>query len=126
MDVKMFEVRDRGTTIPVMAIALIARDEAEQWLLERAGYGTDQILLDARGNPRYIVFASLQGEEVTAECDPHNWTTRSRTIPLAHQHAVQNWDALKSGDVIDVQYLLRETLAPKESERFKERFKYPI
>lgn len=43
MDIKLLEIRDRGTFMPTMAIRLRSRDEAELFLLRRAGYGEEQI-----------------------------------------------------------------------------------
>ena len=35
---KMFEVRDRGTYIPVAAVKLVTDDISEEYMLRRAGY----------------------------------------------------------------------------------------
>ena len=35
----------------------------------------------------------------------------------AHEHIILNWDQLKDGDVIDVEFILGETKVKKDSER---------
>ena len=116
MESKVFEVRDSGTTMPVLAVKLDSADLVERWLLERAGYALDQA---ARGNPPYILFAPIEpgsGSYGHFECDPYEWV-RSRTLSNAHKHALDHWDELRSGAVIDVEYLLGKRSTPKVSER---------
>ncbi len=113
MEVKTLEIRDAGTFIPVMAINLDPRDEAERWLFARAGYGPDG---DAQS--QYVVVVKL----ATLECQhgPYGWyDTSPRTMLLAHQHIVENWQFLTNGDVIDVEYILGETTIRKVSERLE-------
>lgn len=108
MEIKLFEIRDAATTIPAMATRLSARSEAERWLLSKAGYGVDP------GDQHYVLFMRL------ADCesyyDPYSWHG-SRTMHLAHVHVLEQWDKLKSGDVVDVQFVLGETKEPKLSEQ---------
>jgi hypothetical protein len=40
-----------------------------------------------------------------------------RTWAVAHNHIIENWNAIKDGDVIDVQFILGETKEKKRSER---------
>jgi hypothetical protein len=59
---------------------------------------------------------------IDAQCrscayDPYDWPRDPRTKPNAHQYIADHWSTLKDGDVIDVEYLLGETLRPKPSER---------
>jgi len=120
MEVKLFEVRDQATLIPAMGIALIASAtrSADQWLLERAGYAREQIWpAMPEGYERYVIFIRLGGDAIEAQHDPYAWSTHARTIPVAHRHVVENWDALESGDVIDVEYLMGKRPEPKRSER---------
>lgn len=124
MVVKLFEVRDRATFIPVMAVQLTVANQLransteqadrERYLLRRAGYGLEQIEEQDNSEP-YIILTRLSGDDIAAHYDPHTWT--SRTMRAAHMHAIQRWDDLKSGDVLDVEYLLGETRAPKVSEQ---------
>lgn len=113
MEVKLFEVRDRATFMPVMAVKLATRDEREAYLLGRAGYAREAVEGTADVEP-YVILVTLVAVE--AEYDPFQWSTRARTLPAAHQHIIAHWDELKSGDVVDVEYVLGETQAPKVSE----------
>lgn len=110
MEIKLFEVRDRGTCIPVMAIQPSVQDphSNEEWLLERAGYG--------KPFERYIILIHLLGSSGKWTCDPHEWD-RSRTMTVSHEYIRKYWEDLSTGDVIDVEYILEETSAPKESDR---------
>ena len=116
MNIKLFEVRDSMTMIPVMAINTntlrMAAEEKEHWLMMRAGYGANDLIMMCRaldGNFRYNSF----------EHDPSGTT---RTMKVAHEHIQNNWDHLNSGDVIDVEFILGETTEPKESERLTSPF----
>lgn len=120
MEVKLFEIRDAATFMPVMATRLIVNEtghmgEVELWLLRRAGYNETQVLVSA-AEP-YIILCKLDGVE--AEYDPFAWSNR-RTLGSAHRHIIDLWDELKSGDLIDIEYILGETQKPKESERITE------
>jgi len=116
METKLFEVRDSGTLMPVLAVKLDSADLVERWLLERAGYAFEHAAL---GNPPYILFAPIEpggGSYGHFECDPYEWV-RSRTLSNAHKHAVDHWDELATGAVIDVEFLLGKRSSPKASER---------
>jgi len=110
LDTKIFEVRDEGTHITLVAICMqphrIRMNKAEIYCLRRAGYGWDL---------RLILCTDAHGS-VKAECDPYNWSRAGRSIPHAHSYIQENWDKLQSGDVIDVQFILNETETAKESE----------
>jgi len=41
----------------------------------------------------------------------------ARTMLEAHRHVAAHWNELQSGDVVDVEFILGETAAPKVSER---------
>lgn len=117
--VKLFEIRDSATFMPVMAVRLsVANGEVGQAdlrefrLLRRAGYSAEQIEQDSHQEP-YVILCKLDGVE--AQYDPYAWS-RSRTLPVAHGHIIAHWDELESGSVIDVQYLLGESTEPKKSE----------
>jgi hypothetical protein len=106
METKVFEVRDRATFIPVIAIKVKADNLNQQWLLRKAGYDpsiTPILLVDPRGHGR-------------AECDPYDWGNRTWTV--AHDYIESNYDILKDGAVIDVEHILGETTKKKRSERF--------
>ena len=76
------------------------------------------------GNPRVAHKAVVDlrsivvkmNDSMGANYDPYNWTKCGRTMNVAHRHIEANWDKLASGDVVDVEFILGETSAPKESE----------
>jgi len=109
MITKLLEVRDEGTFIPVMGTLMEAESDAppgESYLLRRAGYAVGQNL---------VLVVKLYGNGERADCSPESW--RSRTMMVAHQYIATNWDTLRSGDVVDVEFILGLTAEPKESER---------
>ena len=100
MQTKLLEIRDRHTFIPVMATAFCGEDHP---LLRHAGYD--------RGLPHVIVIKLAGGVE-EAHDSAFGWSNR-RTMTTAHLHIEREWDTLKDGDVIDVQFLLGETTVKK-------------
>lgn len=109
MTVKLFEIRDRGTFIPVMAVRLESPDERTRWLLASSGYGTQP-----EDHRRYVLLFNLVGNQ--AHYDPYDWGP-ARTLRDAHRHILDHFEELEPGQVIDVEYLLGETPAPKISEQ---------
>lgn len=106
MEIKAFEVRDRATFIPVLAIKVKGDNPNQTYLLGRAGYHapvTPILLVDPRGRGR-------------AEFDAYDW--KDRTWTVAHNFIETNYDTLEDGDVIDVEFILGETTKKKRSERF--------
>lgn len=105
METKMFEVRDWATFIPVLCIAMQSDDQKERWLLARLGYDKDTRLIllvwEGRGLASY---------------DRNKWN--DRTMTLAHGWITDHWNELKSGDVVDVEFILGETETIKESEQY--------
>jgi hypothetical protein len=110
---KTFELRDRGTFIPVIAVKLVPVTEADRYLLARAGYGTTP-----ERQSEYIFLCRISGGEGKGACGPYEWGTLARTLPQAHQYIIDNFDGLCTGDVVDVEFILGETKAPKQSERY--------
>lgn len=109
----MFELRDRGTLMPVLAIrpwGAAVPTERERALWARAGYGDSHQSLSS-----YVILIPIEDLERGAQCDPYGWRG-ARTLPTAHLHIANNWSDLVDGAVIDVQYLLGETDAPKVTE----------
>jgi len=47
--------------------------------------------------------------------DPYGW--KGRTMPVAHNYIIENWEEIRDGDVIDVEFILGETTVKKVSER---------
>jgi hypothetical protein len=114
MKVKVLEIRDKATFIPVMGINIRPENEDQKYLLGRAGYG---VTADAQGG--YIILVKMTGDIVTANHDPFSWGSPTiRTMQIAHKHIIDNWDSLSDGDVIDVEYILYETKECKVSERY--------
>lgn len=108
MEVKTFEVRDAGTFIPCIAIRLNPATEKDRYLIGRAGYGQS-----AEDQREYVIFGRLQAES-EFQHDPFAWG--HRTMKNAHEQVKLQFDVLESGAVVDVQYWLGETSAPKKSE----------
>jgi hypothetical protein len=104
MQTKLLEIRDRGTFIPVMATEFKG---SESGLLRVAGYAADEF---------YVIVTKLAGGEVSAAYDPHDWPGHSRTMMEAHKFIRQHFAALAEGQVIDVEFILGETKAPKRSD----------
>lgn len=121
MKVKAFEIRDKGTFIPAIAIEMrppppaglppvhceIA--EKERYLLRRAGFDFEcpsvvLLKMECKGGPR------------EASYDKYSWGP-ARTMTVAHDYIEAHWNELKSGDVICVEHILGERPAPKVSER---------
>lgn len=102
MTTKFIEIRDRATTIPALAFDISKQDDPLAW---RAGFGDHPCI--------YLLMLSSE----KAAYDPYSsvWGG-ARTMPIAHQWLAEHWAEVKSGDVVDVQFILGETSAPKASE----------
>jgi hypothetical protein len=116
MNVKLLELRDRNTFIPIMCIDLNpsigeapvvpTRVSAARYLLRRSGYPCDgrpmigMTRLDAAGQPFWA--------------DPYGWG--DRTYQVAHVWIAEHWTELADGDVVDVEHILGETPERKLSE----------
>lgn len=101
---KVFEVRDRGTFIPVLAVETVDWNDflsQQAWLMRRAAY------------THHILLTHLTSRKT--EYDPDVWD--NRTMKTAHQYIIENWGSLKGGEVIDVRFILKEVDKPCESER---------
>lgn len=112
MYLKLFEVRDRMTCIPCFAFltapgTIHPNNAAEEFLLARAGFDPDL---------GYVIFGSLE-EPRRSHYDPYDWPMSPRTMRQAHIYITNNWHALESGDVVDVEFVLGETQQPKTTER---------
>ena len=120
MIVKAIEIRDRGTFIPALAVKMmptyrsqvetITEYDSESYLLRRAGFSFV--------NPCVILCRmEASGVDRNATYDPFAWGEGTRTYQVAHQYIIEHFDELKSGAVVDVEFILGETKEPKESER---------
>ncbi len=113
MIAKTFELRDAGTFIPALAIALSPGCEEDRYLIARAGFGRDP---ESQG--KHVILTRLTGG--SAEYDIYNWGGAGRTMQYAHKYIIENFDRLESGQVIDVEFILGMTDKPKSSEALSE------
>jgi len=107
---KTFEIRDRGTFIPILAIKMEPGCERDRVLFERAGYSSFP-----KTQAEYILVIQIDGGRGAASSDPYSWEY-GRTMTIAHQAIIDGFDAFKPGEVIDVEYILGETQEKKVAE----------
>lgn len=107
IEAKVLEIRDEGTFIPALAVDINPSTEQQRYLMRRVGYPCD-------GVPN-VILTHLTADGGEAWNDPHGW--RGRTYSIAHTYIIDHWHELADGDVVDVQFILGETAAPKRSER---------
>lgn len=105
MKTKIFEIRDRATFIPVLCTKLKSYDQREASLLGAAGYSAESnfVMVTELENPKNTQYSCYYGRN-------------DRTFTVAHQHIEENFDSLKTGDVIDVEFILGETTKRKEPQ----------
>lgn len=108
MEVKMLEIRDRMTYIPVVAIKMKSYDIVESYHLMRTGYGQE-----------FPLILIMRLCDRICEYSAYDWPVHSRTMREAHLYVNEHFDELASGAVVDVEYILGETASPKESERWQ-------
>lgn len=101
MIIKMLELRDRMTLVPILAIKIDGNDGP---LARHAGYGRDRPC---------ILVAPLRGGRLCF--DPYEYGV-DRTFKVAHFWLIDNFDDVNDGDVVDVEFILGEVLAPKRPE----------
>ncbi len=111
MTAKLFEIRDEGTLIPVMAVRLKPGDEAERWLLARCGYGPL-----GESQSKYVLVVQIDAGYGNATSDRFKWGDR-RTMLHAHTYIKEHFDELESGAVVDVEFILGESDEPKQPQR---------
>lgn len=109
MQTKVFELRDVGTFLVVLAIRLESKSEQERYLLSRAGFGKT-----AGDQSQYIYLLRVTGGMSRATYDAFEWA--DRTYQTAHEFIETHFDDLESGSVVDVEFILGETDKPKKSE----------
>ena len=110
MIIKMFEVRDEGTCIVVLAYRMEPENTAQQKLLERCGYGS--LVVD---QGQYVWLQRIDGGEGKGTSDVFKWGN-SRTMHEAHIYIKKNFDSMKDGEVVDVQFINGETKVKKVAE----------
>lgn len=108
IETKLFELRDRATFIPAFAFRCRSSEAIEQWLLRKAGYSSLKLPC--------VILGNLSCPSACA-CVPYGHRGDTRTYPVAHEYIEKHWDELKSGDVIDVEFILGETIEKKVSEQ---------
>jgi len=106
MKTKLFEIRDSMTFIPALAIKVEADSMDDFYLLNRAGFDR---------NDNYVILFHLERDDKNGSYDPFSWDDRTMTV--AHQYIIENFDELKANDVIDIEFILGESISKKESER---------
>lgn len=109
MQVKAFELRDRATFVPAVAILLAPSNEAEHYLLRRSGFPCD-----SPGQRPMILLGGLEGGPF--HYDKYDWHGNGTRL-TAHEYIEQHWDELESGQVICTEFIRGERTEPKESER---------
>jgi hypothetical protein len=112
MNGKILEIRDSATFIPVVAFAIRTNNESEKYLLRRVGYPD---------NVDVIVVFRLDTHE--SRVYPYDWGG-SRTMTVAHDYIVRNWEKVRAGDVVDVEYILGLSPQPKKPERLEYGMRY--
>lgn len=127
MKVKLLELRDEGTFIPLLCVDMnydrecpggISEEETraaldaanvQGYYLRRCGYPCD-------GRPN-IAITHLDASGGKCLNDPYSWG--GRTYPVAHHYIIENWEKLRDGDVVDVEFILGEKPTPKVSKRLE-------
>jgi len=126
MQTKILEIRDSATFILVLCVDMnptpisindrhTSRDyQAERhayqcWALRTYGFPCDK-------QPN-ILITPLRADG-KANNDPYSWG--DRTFKTAHNFITDHWHELSEGDVVDVEFILGETKAPKTSQRLTE------
>lgn len=102
-EIKFLQIRDVATDIPAMAIKLDPESIMDCKIVARAGYGREG---------EYIILVKLDGCE--SHYSPYDWG--GRTMPVAHQALIENWDKYTSSDVVCVEFILGERDTPKSFE----------
>ena len=108
MKTKILEIRDRCTTIPILAFKLCKHDDMTV---------KEYIMLNHCGHPEesFQVFV-LRLCDLQGFLSPFDWSRTSRTMRAAHDYIQKNWDQINGGDLIDVEFILGEKETKKESE----------
>lgn len=110
MQFKVIEIRDEGTRIDALAIRMLADSQIQShYIHSRSGYPRD--------GSSIMLMRLADGRSTN---DPYEWPTITgdrRTMPNAHNWIIDHFGELEDGDVVDVQFLLKETAQPKIAER---------
>lgn len=104
MIIKLLELRDRATNISIAAIKFNPKERREKAILRHSGF-----------LPNDFVFLVQLHDSIELQYDPWAWDGR-RTMKAAHKWIADHWGKVRSGDLIDVEYILGETDKPKVSD----------
>ena len=100
MVTKLFEVRDEGTNISVIAIQLgNEKSPSENGILAHGGWGTNPL---ERHDNKYVILMPISGGVHMANHDPFNWDG-SRTLREAHWYIKEHFDELQ---IRNISYIL--------------------
>lgn len=98
METKVLEIQHSGQKVPVMVVRLDPASKQEQHLFVMAGYGFSP---DVQREYFLMVEMKKMGG---ANIDPFSW--KERTLQEAHNYIRCNWLHVRSGDTIDLDYIL--------------------
>lgn len=107
METKIIEVRDRLTYIPMLCVNMNPESVGSiSWeYLREQGF-------PCNGEPN-ILMTHLRADGYATN-DPYGWKAESpRTYGRAHIYIIKHWSELKTGSVVDVEFILGETTKPK-------------
>jgi hypothetical protein len=109
IELKLFELRDAATFIPIFAFRCRPSNQPEGYLLRRSGFGTVSPC---------VIMGRLECSGTDRNCtyDKYSWGENPRTFGTAHAYIEEHFDEMASGQVIDVEFILGETAQPKRSE----------
>jgi hypothetical protein len=107
MEVKLFEVRDVGTTMVVIGLRLGAQSQKESRMLSRCGFEKPS---------DYVLCGDLDGGKFAMTYDKYDFCQDSRTKFVAFGYIQDHWDRLETGAVVDVEFVLNERSEPKAGE----------
>lgn len=107
MITKVFEVRDEATNIGVIATKMVGEVPDEDYELERNGFTSSNNL---------VLVTQLSNSK--SSWDAFDWQNGTRTMFEAHKYIEEHFDELRSGDVIDVRFILGEVNKPCKSDKF--------
>ena len=109
MIAKTFEVRDRATFIPILAVRMEPGNNDDRYLLGRSGFGQSTL---EQGS--YVMIWRMSGGIASTESEDFN--NGARTMMAAHRYIKENFDTLSSGSVVDVEFICHEKDSAKLSE----------
>lgn len=102
MNAKLIEIRDRCTKIPAVALRTKAKNDEERAFFQSGGYWGKNVVL-------IRLDYHIEAQHTSAE-----WG--DRTMTAAHRYISEYYDEIPNCSVVDVEYILNETKAPKTSE----------